>query len=279
MHASSATKSPAVAALALAALGVVFGDIGTSPLYTLTACFSISGAAATSRSDVIGIASCLVWALIIVVCVKYISVIMRVDHDGEGGILALLALASRKRIGGVPAAGGLVTMTVVIGAAMLLGDGSITPAISVISAMEGLKLISPSAAPLIVPLSVGILIALFLLQRRGTEAVGKLFGPVMVGWFAVIGIAGAIGILAAPGVLVAVNPFFAASFLAAHGINGFFGLGGVVLAVTGVEALYADLSHFGRKPIALAWYLLVFPSLVLCYLGEAATVLVTPQGA
>jgi KUP system potassium uptake protein len=270
---NSASRKPI---LALAALGVVFGDIGTSPLYTLKACFDFSGAVPTSAADVIGIASLLIWALVLVVCVKYIGVIMRVDHDGEGGILALLALGTPHSGPGRPVMGGALLITVVIGAAMLLGDGSITPAISVISAVEGIELFSPRAITWVVPLSTAILIGLFTIQSYGTERIGRLFGPVMVLWFASIALAGAVGIADHPEVLAALDPRHALSFFLVHGTAGFFVLGGIVLAMTGVEALYADLSHFGRRPIVTAWYGMVFPALVLCYLGECAMTLADP---
>jgi KUP system potassium uptake protein len=260
--------------LAVAALGIVFGDIGTSPLYTLKACFDFSGASPTHVSDVLGIASLLIYALLIVVCVKYVGVIMRADHDGEGGILALLALGSAKAKRGFPVAGGTLLVIIVIGAAMLLGDGSLTPAISVVSAIEGLELISPSAAAWVVPVSIAILIGLFMVQSRGTEKIGRIFGPVMLVWFAAIGISGIYGIAQHPAIVAAFDPRHAVWFLLHHGAGGFFVLGGVVLAMTGVEALYADLSHFGRLPIAWAWYGVVFPTLILCYLGECAMTLV-----
>jgi KUP system potassium uptake protein len=271
---SRAPRADAV--LAIAALGVVFGDIGTSPLYTLKPTFDLSGARPI-EADVLGICSLLVWTLVIVVCVKYIGFIMRVDHDGEGGILALLALAAKPAQRGALIAAGALTVIVVIGATMLLGDGMITPAISVISAIEGIGVVSTALQPWIVPASVAVLIVLFAIQARGTEAVGRLFGPAMVAWFAAIGVAGARAIIVKPQVLAALDPRNAIEFAQRHGPAGFLVLGGVVLAVTGVEALYADLSHFGRKPIVLAWYCLVFPSLVLAYLGEGAMLLANPQ--
>jgi KUP system potassium uptake protein len=261
--------------LAVAALGVVFGDIGTSPLYTLKPCFVFSGARPV-LSDVLGICSLLVWALVIVVCIKYIGFLMRVNHDGEGGILALLALALRPAQGALVAVGAL-TVIVVVGASMLLGDGIITPAISVISAVEGIGVASPALHAWIVPVSVLVLGALFAIQVRGTERIGKLFGPVMIAWFVSIGVAGAIGIARYPAVLFALDPRHGAAFMIGHGPGGFFVLGGVVLAVTGVEALYADMSHFGRVPIVRAWYCLVFPTLVLTYLGEGAGVIADPR--
>ncbi len=263
--------------LALAALGVVFGDIGTSPLYTFKTCFTSANVGA-EPANAIGIASVLLWTLVVVVCCKYVGTIMRVDHDGEGGILALLALASAKKKSSViPPRAGWLTWVVVVGAAMLFGDGVVTPAISVISAVEGIGVATPAAAAWIVPLSVGIIIGLFSIQSRGTEKVGRIFGPVMVAWFVAIGITGIVAIARAPAILKAIDPREAVAFVAHHGIYGFLVFGAVVLAVTGVEALYADLSHFGRAPIVLAWYAIVFPSLILNYLGQGAIVIRDPH--
>jgi len=263
-------------ALIVAALGVVFGDIGTSPLYTLKTCFTTAHVGPQAASA-IGITSVLLWTLVVVVCVKYIGTIMRVDHDGEGGILALLALALPQKQHNVPPRLGALIWVAVIGAAMLFGDGVVTPAISVISAVEGIGVATPAAANLIVPLSVGILIALFCIQSRGTERVGKLFGPVMVLWFVAIAVAGLVAIVREPIVLRALDPRNAAGFVVHHGVFGFLVFGAVVLAVTGVEALYADLSHFGRQPIFLAWYVLVFPALVCNYLGQGAVIIANPR--
>ena len=258
--------------ITVAALGVVFGDIGTSPLYTLKTCFT-SAHAAPSAANVVGILSLLVWALIVVVCVKYVSIVMRVDHDGEGGILALLALLLPKPERGMPSPATWIVVIVVVGAGMLFGDGVITPAISIISAVEGLKIATSSAQPLIVPISLAIVIALFVIQARGTEKIGGLFGPVMFVWFIAIAIAGLAGITRHPGVLWAIDPRHAAAFLTDRGLNGFLVLGGVVLCITGVEALYADLSHFGRRPITAAWYGLVWPAVTLSYLGQGAQII------
>jgi len=279
----SATKaaSPVVAGgtrasvnlgLAVAALGVVFGDIGTSPLYTIKICFATAQVAPTLQ-NVLGILSLLLWALAFVVCVKYVGNLMRVDHDGEGGILALLALASPPKSFGMPLRVSWLTIVVVAGAAMLFGDGIITPAISVISAVEGVGVVTKAAQPFIVPVSVGILVALFLIQSRGTEKVGRVFGPVMVLWFVAIGITGAIAIVRVPQVLFALDPRHAVWFVTHHGVFGFLVFGAIVLAMTGVEALYADMSHFGRAPIATAWFVLVFPMLILNYLGQGAILL------
>ncbi len=259
-------------ALAVAALGVVFGDIGTSPLYTLKTCFTTASVEPTLE-NVLGLISLLFWALVIVVCVKYVGTLMRVDHEGEGGILALLALASPARTFGLPIKLDWLTLVVVAGAAMLFGDGVITPAISVISAVEGIGVSTQAARPFIVPISVAILAALFLIQSRGTERVGKLFGPVMVVWFIAIAAAGVFAIIRAPQVVWAIDARHALYFVTHHGVFGFLVFGAVVLAITGVEALYADMSHFGRVPIATAWFVLVFPALTLNYLGQGAMLL------
>jgi KUP system potassium uptake protein len=260
------------AGLTVAALGVVYGDIGTSPLYTLKTCFT-SAHVGVSPENVLGILSLIVWALVIVVCIKYVGIVMRVDHDGEGGILALLALLLPRPEKGVPPRATWFVVVVVIGAAMLFGDGVITPAISVISAVEGLGVATSAAQPWIVPISLAMIVVLFVIQRRGTEKVGGLFGPVMLLWFLSIAVAGIAGIAQRLQVLWAIDPRHAIAFATHNGPGGFFVLGGVVLAVTGVEALYADLSHFGRKPIALAWYGLVWPAVTLSYLGQGARVL------
>jgi KUP system potassium uptake protein len=270
--AGAGVRSPIKPGLAVAALGVVFGDIGTSPLYTIHTCFTTAHVEA-SIENVLGILSLLLWLLAFVVCFKYVGNLMRVDHDGEGGILALLALASPPKSFGTPLRMGWLTIVVVSGAAMLFGDGIITPAISVISAVEGLGVATQAAQPFIVPISVGILIGLFLIQSRGTEKVGRMFGPIMIVWFLAIGVTGLIAIVRAPQVLFALDPRHAIHFITHHGVFGFLVFGAVVLAMTGVEALYADMSHFGRAPIAFAWFALVFPTLVLSYLGQGAVVL------
>ncbi|GAC1493675.1 MAG: potassium transporter Kup [Vulcanimicrobiaceae bacterium] len=259
--------------VAVAALGVVFGDIGTSPLYTLKTCFATANVG-PQLENVLGIVSLLLWAIVFVVCFKYVGNLLRVDHDGEGGILALLALAKLPRTGNAPPKAGWLTWVVVIGAAMLFGDGIITPAISVLSAVEGVGIATKAAQPFIVPIAVGILVALFAIQSRGTARVGKIFGPLMALWFLVIAITGTIAIVAAPQVLFALDPRHAIGFATHHGVFGFLVFGAIVLAVTGVEALYADLSHFGRKPIVLAWFAIVLPSLTLNYLGQGARLLV-----
>jgi KUP system potassium uptake protein len=263
-------------ALTLGALGVVFGDIGTSPLYTLRECLKGAGEGHVNPADVYGLLSLIFWSLTMVVTVKYLTFIMRADNHGEGGIFALLAIVPEslrmKSTGRISS----IALVVVIGAALLYGDGAITPAISVLSAIEGLTVVKPSIAPAVVPITCVILIGLFLVQKRGTGAVGTFFGPIMFVWFVTIGALGAYQIVRAPEVLAALSPVHAVRFMAAHGVPGFLVLGSVVLAVTGGEALYADMGHFGAKPIRLAWLLLAMPALVLCYFGQGALVLREP---
>ena len=252
--------------LGLAALGVVFGDIGTSPLYTLKTVLDLAGKA--DAPTVLGILSLLVWTLVIVTTVKYVAVAMSIDNDGEGGILALMALVgdkARKR----PVIVGIG----LFGAALIYGDGAVTPAISVLSALEGLNMVAPTFQPWVLPGAVAILVALFLIQPFGTAKIGKAFGPVMALWFLVLAVMGVTGIVHHPSVLWAVNPLYAVSFLASGGAKAFLILGGVFLCVTGAEALYADMGHFGPKPIRISWIAVVFPCLILNYAGQAAIVL------
>jgi KUP system potassium uptake protein len=254
-----------VARLGLAALGVVFGDIGTSPLYTLKTVLDVSGG--SSQHTVLGVLSLLVWTLIIVTTVKYVSLAMRIDNDGEGGILALMSLLGIKRQHRP------VIITIgLIGAALIYGDGAITPAISVLSALEGLEIAAPALSHFILPATVAILVALFALQPLGTAKIGRGFGPIMLLWFVTIAILGAVGIAKHPAVLLGLSPTYAISFLLHGGWTSFLILGGVFLCVTGAEALYADMGHFGAGPIRLSWYFVVFPSLILNYAGQAALV-------
>jgi len=264
-------------ALAVAALGVVFGDIGTSPLYAFHQCFAGLLKIAPTHENVLGVLSLILWSLILIVFVWYVGIVMRISHDGEGGILALLALILPPVKRGVLPRATLLTFLVILGAGMLFGDGIITPAISVISAVEGLSVATPAIQWLIVPLSAGILAALFLIQHRGTQRIGSVFGPVMLAWFVAIAIVGVLGIARYPAVLWAINPYHAAAFLARNGFASLLIFGAVVLCVSGVEALYADMSHFGRLPIAVAWTAVVFPALVLNYAGQAALALVDPR--
>ncbi len=283
---SSATDTPrggrlpkahpgSLAALGLAALGVVFGDLGTSPLYTMKECFSGPHAVTPDRAGVLGILSLIFWSLTSVVAIKYIVFIMRADNHGEGGILALLALVPEE----ARRAGGWLVPLVLFGAALLYGDGVITPAISVLSAVEGLEVATTTLRPVVVPLTIGVLVALFLVQRRGTAGIGAVFGPVMVLWFFAIGALGAAQVFKNPAVLHALNPLWAIQFLAHHGAHGFFALGAVVLCLTGGEALYADMGHFGARSIRLAWFCLVMPALVLNYFGQGALLLADATAA
>jgi KUP system potassium uptake protein len=262
-----------VAALALGSVGVVYGDIGTSPLYAFReAAMAASHEHVVTRGVVLGVLSLIVWALIVTVTLKYVLILLRADNNGEGGTLSLTALASRA-LGRRTA---YVFILGVIGASMFLGDSVITPAISVLSAVEGLKLASPAFGEFVAPLTVVILIALFAAQSRGTARVAALFGPIMVVWFVSIAIAGAMHIHDDPGVLAALNPLYGVEFFYRHGEIGFVTLGAVFLVVTGGEALYADLGHFGRKPIQTAWLSLVLPALLINYFGQGAKVLADP---
>lgn len=270
------TASARLAPLALAALGVVFGDIGTSPLYAFSQCFSHEFP--PTPQNVLGILSLIVWALIVVVCVKYVTFMMRADYDGEGGILALLArVVGGAKGDGMPVALGGVALVALFGAAALYGDGLITPAISVISAIEGVNVLTADARPFVVPLSVLVLLGLFAVQSRGTDRVGKMFGPVMVVWFTAIGVAGIRALAAHPAVLAALSPSYGIAFFAHNGLRSIVIFGAVILCVTGAEALYADLGHFGQRPITLAWYVAVFPALLLNYLGQGANALADPR--
>jgi len=264
------------AALTLGALGVVFGDIGTNPLYALRQCFENFGEKSVAAASVLGILSLIFWSLILVVCVKYLTFILRADHDGEGGTLAMLALTQKKRPPLLSAKPGALVLMVLFGSALLYGDGVITPAISVLSAVEGIKIATPGTQGMVVPVSLAILVGLFLLQSRGTGVVGKLFGPVMAIWFLAIAALGVVGIVQAPQILRALNPLAGLAFMLHHGWLGFSVLGGVVLCFSGAEALFADLGHFGRLPIRLGWYALVLPSLVLNFFGQGAFLLRHP---
>ncbi len=267
------------AALALGALGVVFGDIGTSPLYTLKECLHAAGhgSGTATRDDLFGILSLIFWALTLVVFVKYLVFIMRADNRGEGGIFALLALAPRKMRAGKPGQIPLVALLTVCGAALLYGDGMITPAISVLSAVEGLEIANPDLHAYVVPVTVLILVGLFAIQSRGTAAVGKLFGPVMIVWFTTLASLGIYHISHDPEILAAVLPQHAIGYFVRHGWEGAHILGSVVLAVTGGEALYADMGHFGIRPIRWVWVGFVMPSLLLAYFGQGAHALRAPE--
>ena len=267
--------SGASAGSALGALGIVYGDIGTSVLYAFRECLAHG---IEDQQGILGILSLIIWTLTLLVTVKYLTFVMRADNQGEGGILALLSLAFPESVTqGEKSKLSMVMIAIgVIGAALLYGDGVITPAISVLSATEGLSVAAPWLAPFTVPITVLILVILFSFQRKGTESVAKLFGPVMLVWFATLAITGIFQIVRHPSVLAAINPIHAARFLISHGSGSLIIMGSVFLVATGAEALYADLGHFGRKPIALAWHCVVFPSLLLNYLGQGALALRDP---
>ena len=267
------------ATLALAALGVVFGDIGTSPLYALKECVNPPHGVAASAANVLGILSLIFWSLMMVVTVKYLTFIMRADNEGEGGILALLALVPESLRPSRSTRLGWISALVIFGAALLYGDGVITPAISVLSALEGLEVATAALKPAVLPLTCGILVLLFAIQKRGTAGIGRIFGPVMIAWFSVLGGLGIYHLLQNPTVLHALNPIHGVRFFGEHGWHGFAILGSVVLVVTGGEALYADMGHFGRAPIRIAWYGLVLPALVLNYFGQGAHLLLHPDAA
>ena len=263
----SGQPSGALAALALTAIGVVFGDIGTSPLYTLKTVIELAGGS-PSPDTVLGLLSLLVWTLIIVVCVKYVTFVMRVDNDGEGGILALMSLLGVKK-----AKRPVIVAVGLFGAALIYGDGAITPAISVLSALEGLELATPAITPYVLPAAIAVLFGLFAIQPLGTARIGRLFGPVMTLWFLTIASLGVYGVIQHPAVLAGLDPRYAISALVNGGASGFMVLGGVFLCVTGAEALYADMGHVGARPIRFAWFGLVLPALVLNYAGQAGLLL------
>jgi KUP system potassium uptake protein len=278
---SATSKAPptgrALATLALGALGVVYGDIGTSPLYALKESFSGEHGFPVTSANVLGILSLIFWALNFVVTFKYLSIVMRADNRGEGGILALLALA--RPSGELTRAGRLLIAVGLFGAALLYGDGIITPAISVLGAVEGLSVATPVLTRWVVPIAFGIILALFAFQRRGTAGIGAVFGPVTGVWFVCIALLGIHGIVREPTVLQALNPWYAIEFFHRHGTAGFTILTSVVLVVTGGEALYADMGHFGRRPIRVAWFTVVLPALVLNYFGQGAYLLHDPSAA
>ena len=262
--------------LTLAALGVVYGDIGTSPLYTMREAFGHAGGLRLSEAAVLGVLSLVVWSLILIVTLKYVLLVLRADNRGEGGVLALGTLAARA-VGDRGRLQGLVLVLSLAGLALFYGDGLITPAISVLAAVEGLETAAPALEPYVLPLAVLVLFGLFVIQSRGTASVGAFFGPVMLAWFATLGLLGLAQIARNPGVLVAMNPAYALELFQTAGWQAFVALGAIVLAVTGAEALYADMGHFGRAPIRLAWLGLVFPALVLNYFGQGALLLREPE--
>ena len=276
MSADSQPPSPrALAALTLSAIGVVYGDIGTSPLYALKEVFH-AGRVPLTPDNVLGILSLVFWTLTVIVSLKYVVLILRADNNGEGGLIAMLALASQA-VKDKPQLRRRLLLLGIFGTAIFFGDGVITPAISVLSAVEGLKVAAPGLQPYVVPLTLGVLTVLFAAQRFGTAAVGRLFGPITLVWFAVLALLGVPHILAHPQVLVALSPTYALSFLLTHPALSFVALASVVLCVTGAEALYADLGHFGKKPIRLAWFAVAMPALVINYFGQGAMLLQQPE--
>ncbi|MCC6831378.1 MAG: potassium transporter Kup [Thermoleophilia bacterium] len=272
-HSHSASRG-ASAGLTLAALGVVFGDIGTSPLYAMKEVFSGAHRFTPDPGRIYGVISLVFWSLIIIVTLKYVVLIMRADNQGEGGIMALVALV--KRIPSSARIGGGLILLGIFGASLFYGDGMITPAISVLSAVEGLEVASPGIDSLVVPMALAILTGLFAVQRFGTGAVGRLFGPVMLAWFTTLGVLGVMEIRVHPGVLQSLSPTYAVRFFVDNGSLAFLALGSVVLAVTGAEALYADMGHFGRPAITRAWLLIAFPALLLNYMGQGALLVNEP---
>ena len=268
--------SAGFAGLTVAALGIVYGDIGTSPLYVLKTVFDPANGLKLNQDNLIGVLSLIFWSLMVVVSLKYVILIMRADNHGEGGIMALLALAVSS-VADRPRLRHVLLMLGVFGAALFYGDGVITPAISVLSAVEGVELVTPLLKPYVVQITLVILIALFVMQKRGTAGIGKVFGPVMVVWFAVLAVTGVTNLLQAPQVLTALNPLAGLAFCLHHGWLAFVALGSVVLSVTGAEALYADMGHFGVAPVRASWITMVLPSLTLNYLGQGALLLTNPK--
>ena len=263
--------------LALGALGVVYGDIGTSPLYAIKECFHGLHAIPVSPGNILGVVSLVFWSLTVVVTMKYVGFILRADNDGEGGIFALLALITSKPNTISPRARSTVVLAAIFGSALLYGDGIITPAISVLSAVEGLSVATEALQPAVVPITCMVLAFLFLIQRRGTGDIGNMFGPIMLLWFATIAGLGVGAIMRNPHILLALNPFYCVEFFASHRVHGLVVLASVVLCITGGEALYADLGHFGRKPIQLSWMTFVFPALLCNYFGQGAALMETPS--
>ncbi len=262
--------------MVVGALGVVFGDIGTSPLYTLRETFTHGSGMTPTPRHVMGVLSILFWAVTLTVTIKYVTLIMRADNKGEGGVMALATLATKGLNGGSRRIRNTITMLAVIGLALFYGDAMITPAMTVMSAVEGLDIVAPTLAGYVVPMSLAILVGLFMLQARGTERVGRLFGPIMLLWFLVLGVLGAWQVAKYPHVLLALNPIYGVNLILDRGLGIFWAFGAIVLAVTGAEALYADMGHFGRKPIRLAWIFIVLPGLMLNYFGQGALIIENP---
>ncbi len=273
----AAHREAGIGALTLGALGVVFGDIGTSPLYAMQTVFHVDGGAVVpSEASVFGVISLIFWAITIIVSLKYLTFIMRADNEGEGGIMALIALVQGVQVKGRITKVALVALGL-FGASLFYGDGMITPAISVLSAVEGLEIAAPSLESLVVPITLAVLVGLFSIQRFGTGTVGRLFGPVMALWFAILAVTGLAQVIGDPRILEALSPSYGVAFFADNFGIAFIALGSVVLAVTGAEALYADMGHFGRAPIRRAWFFLVFPALTLAYLGQGSLIVESPE--
>jgi KUP system potassium uptake protein len=273
---STEHKKSSLVALTLAAVGIVYGDIGTSPLYTLKTIFDPEHGLVLNPANLTGIVSLIFWGLTMIVSLKYVTLVLRADNRGEGGVMALMALALNsvsKRSGWH----GPLLLLGVFGATMFYGDSVVTPAISVLSAIEGLEVVTPAFKPYVVPLTIIVLVSLYALQQHGTAGIGRWFGPVMVLWFAALAVMGVINIVKAPQILAALNPIHALIFMLENKYAGFVALGAVVLAFTGAEALYADMGHFGKKPIRMAWFLITFPALALNYLGQGALLIATPE--
>ena len=276
---STEKNSRYVLFLTIGALGVVFGDIGTSPLYAIRECFSGSHAVPISEANVLGVLSLIVWSLILTVSIKYLMFVLRADNRGEGGVLALMALVVPRHDSDAPQRRVIPIYLGLIGAALMYGDGVITPAISVISAVEGLKIATPHLEPYVIYITIAILSCLFWVQKRGTASIGKVFGPVMLLWFFIIGLLGIRGIISAPHVVLAINPIYGLHFLFDKHVHSLIILSSVFLSVTGAEALYADMGHFGRKPIRYGWFFAAFPGLLLNYFGQGALLLTNPHAA
>jgi KUP system potassium uptake protein len=277
-HPAADVTGKRLALLALAALGVVYGDIGTSPLYAMKEVFAGNHPIPVNEANIFGSLSLFFWALIVVVSVKYVTFIMRADNRGEGGIMALIALALHEAQGN-PARMKVIMIVGILGAAMFYGDGMVTPAISVLSAVEGLEIVTPTFKPFVIPITLIVLFILFFVQRHGTALVGAAFGPVMLVWFSVLALLGLHNVIDHPAILMALNPAYGIEFLFANKAMALVAMGNVVLAVTGAEALYADMGHFGRKPIQRAWFAFVLPALVLNYFGQGALILSDPSAA
>jgi KUP system potassium uptake protein len=276
LHGNEHGKKGSTAALVLAAIGVVFGDIGTSPLYALKECFSPEHGIPFSEAAVFGIISMMFWAILLVVTVKYIVFVMRADNKGEGGVLSLMALALRSLQSGTKSYL-IVMMLGMFGACMLYGESVITPAISVLSAVEGLEIATPEMKRFVIPITVTILVALFVIQKFGTAAVGKLFGPITLLWFISLAGLGVLNVFKNPEIFAAINPMYAVNFISEHTLMAYIVMGSVVLVVTGVEALYLDMGHFGKSPVRMAWLFCVLPSLLMNYFGQGALLLADPE--